>query len=395
MIKSLFHNKLEVITSAIIAFVICLLCYLMNNCPFPYWDSLNNYCWIEYFITNNTPEEKEFDDAFFINISYDKQLVDYEYDEGNLTGKKDITERAKLLRFLQIAQRTNTYKYIFLDIRFEKGTSTPEDSLLFATLASMRDVIYSKHSDIENLEISNTPKAAINDYFTSIVSTNFTRYQFLQNGTESLPLRMYLETHPDHSTIKQFGWFYFADGKLCQNSPFIRIEKDFNDIPRKIGEPPYYDLGPVLLDEELYDESDFIYDLKDKIVVVGDFVEDNHDTYRGTQPGPYLVYLAYKELENGEHYVSWLFILFTYVLYFVISLFILNNMSLATYFSFLKSRTLIFVANLFGYGAILTLCSIILYIAFKTIFNIFFPSLIFSILSLVVSYKRINYGTSN
>lgn len=347
IIKLLLHNKISIFVSAILAAIICLFCYLMNNCPYPYWDSLNKYCWLEYFISEYFPEDDSVDDAFFINISYDKQLVDYVYDNGNLIGKKDITDRAALLKFLQVAKKTNTYKYIFLDIRFEKGTSAPEDSLLFSTLASMRDVVYSKHSDIVNLEFSNTPKAAFNDYFTTIVTTNFTRYQFLQNGTESVPLKIFLDTHPNNSTIKKTGWFYFADGKLCHNSPFVRIGKDFRDIPTETGEMPYYDLGPLLLD--VYDESDWAIEMNDKIVIVGDFINDMHDTYRGLQPGPYLVYLAYKELENGKHYVSWLFILFTYALYFIISLFILNNISLAKYFSFLKSRILVFVANLFGY----------------------------------------------
>lgn len=384
-LDSLRLHKLSYIASAIIAAVICFLCYLLNNCPYPYWDSLNKYCWLEYFISEYFPEENNADDAFFINVSYDKQLVNYVYDNGNLIGKKDITNRATLLKFLQIAKKTNTYKYIFLDIRFEKGTSAPEDSLLFSTLASMRDVVYSKHSDIENLELANTSKAAFNDYFTTIVTTNFTRYQFLQNGKESVPLKIFLDTNPNHSTITQTGLCYFADGKLCQNSPFVRIGKDFKAIPTNIGEMPYYDLGPLLLD--IYDDTDWAIEMKDKIVIVGDFVNDMHDTYRGLQPGPYLVYLAYKELANGKHYVSWQFIFFTYFLYFVISLFILNGLSLTRLFSFLKSRFLIFVANTLGYGAILTLCSIILYIVFKTTFNIFFPSLVFSILSLVMSYK--------
>ena len=393
-IKFLTKNKIKVLISAFLSAGICILCYLLNNCPYPYFDKLNLLCWLEYNICEYFPEKNKIDDALFINVSYDKQLVSYVYDNGNLNGKIDITDRATLLKFLEIAKRTDTYKYIFLDIRFEKGTSAPEDTVLFNTISTMRDIVYSKHSDIESLELAKTPKAAYNDYYSTIITTNFTRYQFLQNGTETVPLKMYLDIYKstaqrNTAKINKKGILYFADGKLCQNSPFVRIGKDFNDIQSEDGELPYYDLGPVLL--EMYDDSDWFIEMKDKIVVVGDFVNDLHDTYRGPQPGPYLVYLAFKELESGKHYVSWLFIFVTFILYFVISMFILVNINLATLFYTPKSRILNFLANLLGYGTILTVFSIILYIAFKTAFNIFIPSITFSILSLIVSFKRFNY----
>jgi hypothetical protein len=122
----------------------------------------------------------------FINVSYDKQVVDYTYSGGNLTGKIDITNRETLLKFLQVAERINNYKYIFLDIRFEKGINTPVDSALFDQVSRMRDISYSRHSDIINKDDKSRDKSAINDYYSTILSS-FARYEFLQNGEESIP----------------------------------------------------------------------------------------------------------------------------------------------------------------------------------------------------------------
>lgn len=288
-------SKKEIITSLGFAFIISFLCYLLNNCPYPYWDSLNKICWIDYAIHKLIPKELDRSDVFFINVSYDKQVVDYIYSNGNLNGQIDITNRETLLKFLHIAEKTNTYKYIFFDIRFEKNVNTEVDSALFSQIKKMRDIAYSTHSDIVDNDKAILSKAAINDYFTTITSTNFTRYQFLQNDKQSAPLRIYNAVDSlNNKSIERFGPFFFSDGKLCQNSPFMTIPEDFWHGHEINGHQNYYDLGPLLLN--FYDEEDWKLAMKDKIVIVGDFVDDLHDTYVGLQPGPYLIYLAYKEL---------------------------------------------------------------------------------------------------
>ena len=119
--KKIICQKNNLLISLGLASFITLLCYFMNSCPYPYWDTLDKYSWLEYFLSNIVSEKNDRSDVFFINVSYDRQVVDYTYSNGNLQGTIDITNRETLLRFLKIAERTNTYKYIFLDIRFEKG----------------------------------------------------------------------------------------------------------------------------------------------------------------------------------------------------------------------------------------------------------------------------------
>ena len=253
----------------------------------------------------------------------------------------------------------------------------------------MRDVSYSTHSDLQNNDKAILSKAAINDYFTTITSTNFTRYQFVQNGKQSVPLRIFTSVDSIHNKpINQWGPFFYSDGKLCQNSPFMRIPEDFWVGHEENGHQNYYDLGPLLL--TTYDIEDWKIEMRDKIVFVGNFVDDLHDTYAGLQPGSYLVYLAYKELCNGKQFVSWSFICIMLMTYILISLFILNRKTIWEFIPFfrnLKNKFIVFVMNLLGFSTVLSLLTIIFYIFFNTTYNIFFPSLVFSLVSLYISYK--------
>lgn len=390
-------QKNNIFISFTLSLVISLLCYLLNNCPFPYWDSLDKFSWMEYVLSNLAPHETDTNDALFINVSHDKQVVDslcynregitYTYTPNGLqVGTIDITNRDTMLSFLKKAEKTNNYKYIFLDIRFEKGITTKTDSLLSAQVARMRDLSYATHSDIEINEKFDPTKAVVNDYFTTISNTSFTRYQYLQNVKESAALSIYASVDTtNHKTIKRWGPFYYSNGQLCQNSPFMRIPKDFGEVADK----KYYDLGPELLNE--WNDEDWSNRLKDKVVFVGDFENDVHDTYNGKQPFPYLTYLAYKELCEGKHIVSWKSIGFLFFIYVVICMFIMNRKSIWQFIPCIrrsKNKLLLFVLDMLGYTTLLSVLTIVFYVWFNNVYNIFFPSLIFSILSLIYSYKN-------
>lgn len=385
------RQKKNIIISFIISIAISFVCYLMNNIPYPYWDSLGKYSKLEFFLRNITSQEVDNQDVFFINVSYDKQIADYTFDNGNSKGKIAVTDREKLIRFLHLAKEAN-YKYIFLDIRFEKGVYCPQDKELKKLIDSMDRISFSSHSDIITNDEFVSQKAAINDFYTTITSTNFTRYQFLQNDKESAPLRIYLATHPDAKTIERHGIFYTCDGKLCQNSPFMTVSEDFKSIYEGTGSDNYFHLGPDLFDpEQEVSDEDIQEAIDGKIVIVGDFVSDLHDTYSGMQPGSYLVYLAYKELVNGKHFLAWPFIILMTIIYFFISLFILNKKSLWSFIPIIKrvkSKLFLFILNLFGFSTILSVVTIIMYISFRATYNIFFPTVFFSLLSLIISYKK-------
>lgn len=257
-------------------------------------------------------------DALFVNVRYDKDIADITYSNGSLKGKTDITNRETVLRFLQLLDSVNNYNYIVLDIRFEDGITTPYDSALFNQISRMRNISYSRHSDIATLDNIASDKATINNAVATTL-TSFTRYQFLQDGEESIPLKIFQETDSMHRTIHRHGLFYTFDGKLCYNSPFLCIPEDFLYGHEENGCQNYYDLGPVLLNDDFFD-ADFLKSFTNKkIIFIGDFESDVHDTYSGSQPGSYILYLAYKEIVNMTHIVPWAYVIIMFLIYSIIS----------------------------------------------------------------------------
>lgn len=365
------------ITAAALAALVTLSAYFLNNCPYPFWDALDMFSFCEDGIRLVLDKHEDRSDVLFVNVGYDKDVIDYCVNECD-TGRVDITDRRKLIEFLELAEETDSYKCIFLDIRFEKGYDTPEDSLLFSKILNMRDVYCSHHSDITIAADSLLKRAIVNDYFTTITKTNFTRYQMIQDGKKSIPV--VLDSLLNHSSMTKHGPFYRYNGHLCQNSPFLPI-KDKISLTRGDGKiADYMDLGSFYLG---FGRGMFEEDAKDRIVIVGDFINDWHDTYAGLQPGSYLVYLAYKTLASGRHVVPWGFTVLYFILYFNLFMGVLGRKSPVSLMKIDKrvhSKFVLFLLSFVSYGVVLTIASGILYMVFGIINNIFLPTIVITIL---------------
>ena len=86
--------------------------YVFTENPFNYY----RICGLSRTIDKN-------EDALFVNVAYDKQLIERHDNYGMTVGDVDITDRTKLCSFLKMLQKADSYKYIFLDVRFEKGNT--------------------------------------------------------------------------------------------------------------------------------------------------------------------------------------------------------------------------------------------------------------------------------
>ena len=125
--------------------------------------------------------------------------------------------------------------------------------------------------------------------------------------------------------------------------------------------------------------------MKDKIILVGDFNEDLHQTYVGDVPGPILSCLAYYDLHRGWHQLPlWLwgllFLLYSASIY---GIFIMEK----PWYGYIpvlrkcKSRFARFVLSLLGAGVVLLILQVLLYVLAGFAFSIFIPSLFLAILS--------------
>lgn len=383
------REKTALLVSLCNVVILLVLSYVLNNQSLFTGESLNHYAWIEWLKDKvGLVKQPDGQDVLFVNIAYDKQLTERTDEFGMPIGNVDITDRMKLLSFLQMLHSTDNYKYIFLDVRFEKGFDVPEvDSALFAEIRNMRKIVIANHSDIEIADSTLIDKAAISDYKATITATNFVRYKYSYNGNPSMPLYAYRDL--TKRTIKRHGLIYTCDGRLCYNSLFVSFPVEnfgeFDDDNRK----HYYNLGSDLLDN--YSEEDLATLTQGKYIVIGDIIEDLHDTYSGLKPGSVITYYAFQALMNGKHFVSYGLQMFLAILYFAISLSQFRRNSLLEQIPFVRkshSRLLHFVLTFIGYTFLLTAVAIVLNIVADVSISILLPSMYFVIQKNIINYKR-------
>ena len=384
------RKKFALLFSLCNVVILLVLSYFSNNRPLFTGEDLDQYAWMEWIKDKlGFAHDVDANDALFINIAYDKQLVDKIDDLGMPIGNIEITDRSKLLSVLQLLHKTESYKYIFLDIRFEKGYDVSDvDSALFAEISSMKNIVVANHSDIELADSSLLKKAAISDYYATITQTNFTRYQYRCDSVESVPLFAYHEL--TGNTIEKYGWFYICNKRLCYNSMFVHFPvenwDEFDENQSKV----YYNLGSDILDN--YSENDIKTLTKGKYIVIGDMVEDVHDTYSGLKPGSVITYYSFQELMKGRHFIKYGMMLFLAVLFFLISLSLFETRPILRRLPFIRnshSRIFHFLLDFVEYTLILALTMIILYVIFGIATSIVLPSAYFAIQKSIIRFKRI------
>lgn len=406
--SSIFAKCKKEVLAGLLALLMTATGFFVGNYPYPVWDSIEWFCVAENVVRSIFGETDDKGDAFFVNVGFDKQLVDVQLETFE-TGHVAITDRKALLDFLNIAEQAD-YKYIFLDVRFEKGYDTEWDDMLFSKMAKMRNLVFAHHfeptdtfvnnKEINGIKIADSTilnKASYNDYFTTIFSSNFTRYQYLQNDRPSVALRMYQEI--DNKNIEHWGPFYFNNGSLCENCPYIPIKGTINKPIGDGSAPDYLNLGSLLM---TIPQEVLIEDIKGKIIVIGDFEEDIHDTYMGKLPGAYLTYLAYKYLARGENNVSILLLFFmTLVYFFIVRSILMDSPAIPWSKKLLQIRLVKWlhrllshhfiktIAYFFSYSLVLSLICTVIFIVWGYTFNVVLPAMIITIIFAIKDIKKI------
>ena len=370
----------RILISAGIAVLLSVGVYIFGNIPFAVGGGSGKYFFIEDIIQRHFDRRSTLDDAFFINVSWDKQLIG-RYDRfGEPHGVTDITDRAALTDLLTKLKASDTYKYICLDIRFEDGLERDSsDTQLFSLIRGMRDLVIPVHRGMTLADPTLEPKAASGDYRYTGFNTGFSRYQYLQKGKESMALRAYHDLTGKTITRRKLSPFFTCDGKLCSNVSFVRLPVDMSKKWSDSGDSfNYYDLG---YDLGIYNMESLARRAEGKVVVIGNFVEDMHETYMGRQPGPYINYIATENLLGGTHFVNWSFIIMMLIVYFVLAAFAIDEVQFTDLIPALRNSDNRFVKwfiSFLGITSILSIISTLIFILTQGSYNILIPSLFFS-----------------
>ena len=375
LLNLLRHYKFKLVSSALISLGIIISSYIIGNSDFPLPDemkvlrTLDNYKKFSGTFEDNVP-----DSILLVNVCYDKLLVDYSVHDIPV-GQYVITDREKLLRFLTAAYEANNYRYIMMDVFFEHNIVSEYDSALFALICKMDRIVIANHTDSYLSDSLLKHKSAYADYTVTWKVTKFSHFQFMREGNEpTMPLRIYEDL--TGKTISQWGPLYFSDGKLCKNAVTlklpIRVSEDYNLEAPNILEKRYEFLGAdILAHDSIYPIS---MQLQDKLVIIGDFMTDVHDTYLGPQPGSLICVNAYNALQQGDHYYNWGWAFILFLLYVVIVYFLMSRISL------LKFLPNVYLRMLFAFFSVPTILLVVALIAYLTtgyVFNMYIPSFMY------------------
>ncbi|MCH5224667.1 MAG: CHASE2 domain-containing protein [Muribaculaceae bacterium] len=357
--------------------------YFITNFSYPLLDAVDSIMIYDFFNKNGDAPDSE---IFYANVGYDKKLIPVKDEFDDEIGKTAITDRKLLAEYLDLI-RDAGYKYIFLDIRFEEGTESEDDSLLFSTLAKTERLAFSLHNDlISFVPDSLLHKGAYSDYRGNF-RDGFIRYELLQNNHESSAWRLYSELDGGHEMTSR-GISYFDNGNLAYNMVFPSFYRNDTEHEGEMGREKYHYLGFELNT----DSKALLEGAKDRIVVIGDFENDKHQTYMGEVPGPLLTIRTYQALKKGVHRFSWICFGITSAVYFCILYLLLGKYDINNKICKalkIKSKGLVFVISFIGWGFLLASVKLTLYAIFDIVFVAWLPALVFSTVSYINQYSKI------
>ena len=369
------HFKVKLVGAFVLAVGIIAASYFIGNSDMPMPDEMKVLSTFDRFMKFSGQYEDNLPDSILlVNVCYDKQLVDYAVHDIPV-GQFVITDREKLLQFLTAAAEADNYRYIMMDVFFEHNIESPQDSALFATIRRMNRIVVANHVDSHLSDSLLKSKSAYADYTVTWKVSKFSHFQFLREGNEpTMPLRIYEDL--TGKTIRKWGPFYFSDGRLCKNAVTlnlpIRVLEDYNLEAPNLLEKQYEFLGAdILAHDSIYPIS---MQLQDKIVIVGDFMTDVHETYLGPQPGSLICLNAYHALQEGDHYFQWGWALLQFVIYYIVCYFLMSRL---TFVKMMPTVILRMLFLLFGIPSILLVIALIAYVTTGYVYNMYIPTFLY------------------
>lgn len=413
--EKIIRNRPELIFSLFISFFLIIAGYFANNWPLFTGEDLDSYAMGAYskHVLSRGNDGVKFDSVVFINTAFDKDLADV-YDDDDINnsylGNTDITNRKTLLRFLEMLDSVD-YKYLIIDIRFAKGLCSKDpniDRMLFDRIYQMDKCIVAADKRTELIEDSLDSKSGLTNYWSTITSTNFVRYQYFEDK-EYLPLRVYndLMNRGSLSTIKHWHPFgtdgigryfgiFWQGGHLCQNSIFLQFEfadrngKLLFDEDAHFGcllyQDRYLEMGKryanvkdSIKDERINGMKSYF---KDKYIIIGNTKEDIHDTYAGPQPGPVILFNAIHALEHNKHIVYYWQLILLFILYFSINFCILKDISITSLFKIEEPITK-FLVGFLTFSSVIFIFHFLEWIFGFSSYSFLIPIIVFSVIKFV------------
>jgi len=320
------------------------------------------------------PQSNYIDSVLIIDTHYDKQLL-MEYDvykdvhneiHRDSIGYVAATNREDLFSLLYFYFRNDSlYRYIMLDVSFDESLMQPNsnDTILYNLIKSMKRISFARDSS-PLADSSLCTKAGDVRYYVTAKESDFVKFSYVQDRDTCLPLKMYRElTGRDFHNI---GPLYLEQG-LARGSAIITFDLTYDDI---IAKYPRYNLHCLV--ENKFRE--LMQERQAKYVLIGDFEDDRHVTYKNLmgEPGPIINFNAFLSLLNGHHRVSlWMIILLFITFWFLAY----NTIHQSEYTGFIMWV---------GYPAYMIFFCFIVYLLFNEVYDVLFSTTLFYFLKTII-----------
>ncbi len=256
------------------------------------------------------------DDIFFVDVSNSKTVIDAENEFGDISQyhRKVITDREHLTAFFKMLNEHHAdIRFVLCDVIFED--KTPYDSLLAKEFSVLGKKLLGV-SYITNTGEYITPVIDISHAPATYTATQnvFLKFPLILSDTlKTVPLVMYEKLHDKH--LHRKGFFYRFDGQLSLPSPIVDFKvrnADFG-VSADPNKPNFtiWKMSTILWMRDHADAEELKTFFKNKIILIGDFQDDIHNTPFGQMPGLLIIYNAYLTLASGQHLilVGWMFFL--------------------------------------------------------------------------------------
>lgn len=385
----------RIIMAAAMSLLVMLLSYLRENLDKPIGGETAEVKLFESLKTRllpNSDKSSALEDCMMVNTSYDKQLIAKYDDYGFMVGNEAVSDRSLLADFIDLVAETDNYKALVFDLDMSMSVVENQDSgfveqnkRLASLLAGMDRVVVSQSVDEQGhllplLDEALNTKSGVVSYVRTAKESEVVGVPLTSQGHRSVPLMM--AELIDSAKMTRWGPFFFWNNCLCHKRVF---PMDYWGI--SVGSnkevQPYENLG-----SDIMSDRDMIpLRTEGKIIVVGDFVNDMHDTYKGTQPGSVILYNAYRSAVNKHHVVHWWWSLLLFLLYVAFSLSIMRpendvkneKRHFARIRRILEKKWVRFVLSFLGYTAILVAVKLIAFALLNIDYNIIVPGLCFGL----------------
>lgn len=392
----------KLLATAANALVLIYFTFQLLNQPFLHGNEMPLIQGAAYFKNiildiEDKPAQKE---LMFIDVAYDKQLIDKLDTNGFPIGKQPIVDRKKLASFFNILNsKPDNQKFVICDIFFADpagiddcaGDTVSADMQLKAELAKMKNVVLSYHfkadKDSLDLPIFRAPPRGIADYTTT--NNTFLKFSLLHRDTiKSSPLIIYEYLHKQK--LKKGKWFYWLNGQRILKSFIVDFRVRNYDLFVSQNHYKVDNLDALLT----LDAKDVLEHVKDRIIIIGDFQNDKHETIYGETVGPLILLNTYLALLNGDNVITPWFLVFLFICFFSLSVMVFypKNLLETWLVKTFENTQFKYAITFLSYMSILIATSLLSFFVFNTHLSILLLTIYLYVLKNIMRFIYIQVG---